>query len=148
MTLPATDSGVSHPVEAQQPALQTDAAPQRILIVDDERDAAESVAVLLTDMGHSIRQAYSGAEALEAAVEFKPQLVLLDLSMPGMDGFEVAQRLRERDETRDAKIVALTAHREKPFKEALAEADFDGHLLKPVSVRELWQAITAASDPA
>ena len=129
-----------------------DQIAQRILVIDDERDAADSVTTLLRQLGHTVRQVYDGPSALELAADFRPQVVLVDLAMPEVDGFEVARRLRDMDATRSARIFALTGHAEKSFREAIAEAvaegELDGHLLKPVNIHELSEAIASAHDPS
>lgn len=116
----------------------------RILVVDDNKDAADTVALLLRQLGHDVTQAYDGASAVVAAAEFRPTLVFLDLMMPVVDGFEVARRLRELEVTRHVKIYALTAFMQPPWREATAEASFDGHLRKPVGAEELEQLLATA----
>ncbi len=120
---------------------------QRVLVVDDNKDAAAMAALVLGQMGHIVRQANDGAAALALALEFRPQIVLLDLSMPEVDGFEVAQRLREMDATRDVRIFALSGHVEHPYIEASSEAEFDAYLLKPLDTVVLTEAIAAARSP-
>ena len=116
----------------------------RILVVDDNRDAAQGLATLLTSHNQVVQQAYDGATAVETAQYFQPEIVFLDLMMPNMDGFAVAQKLRELEQmtTTRAVIVALTACEDPPFREATAEADFDLHLNKPASAREVMQVVT------
>ena len=121
--------------------------PLRVLIVDDEKDTADVTALALTQLGHDVRKAYDGLSAVSQARQFKPQLILLDLSMPVVDGFEVAQHLRELTATEGARIFALTGHVERPYIEASAEADFDGYLLKPLDVEKLTQIMATVRDP-
>lgn len=123
-----------------------DANVKRVLVVDDEKDTADMTALVLTQMGHDVRKTYDGLSAVSVATQFKPQLILLDLSMPVVDGFEVAQRLRELSITSGAKIYALTGHVERPYLEASAEADFDGYLLKPLDIRELSRVMALVRD--
>jgi signal transduction histidine kinase/CheY-like chemotaxis protein len=107
------------------------AAPCRVLVVDDNRDAAEMLNGLLLSKGHEVAVAYSGEEALTLAPRFKPHVGLLDLSMPGLDGYELARRLRAQPEFRDVLLVAITGWgQERDRRQALA-AGFDAHLTKP-----------------
>src|SRR5205814_3084476 len=84
------------------------AAPRRVLVVDDNADAADSLAEYLATAGHEVRTAYAGQEALEAARAYRPEAVLLDIGLPGMDGYEVARRLRQEPGLERALLVALT----------------------------------------
>jgi signal transduction histidine kinase len=114
---------------------QLDVAPGRslrILVVDDNEDAADSLALLLSTYGHEVRTAYCGAEALAAAQSFSPEVTLQDVGLPDMDGYEIARRLRELNQTRQATIIALTGFsRPEDATQALA-AGFNHHLCKPV----------------
>jgi len=112
-------------------------APRRILVVDDNVDAAESLAVLLRLDGHEVRVASDGPEALAAAQAAPPEMVVLDLGMPGMDGFEVARRLRALPGTKGMLLVALTGWAQEDDRRRCYEAGFDGHLPKPVE----WDAL-------
>jgi CheY-like chemotaxis protein len=110
---------------------------QRVLVVDDSHDAANSLVVLLEVLGLQAEPAYDGPSALELAAEFRPELVLLDLTMPGMDGFAVARELRAREGGADLTIIALTGFGQSDFLRATREAGFDSHLTKPSSAAEL-----------
>src|SRR6516225_3896337 len=123
------------PPEVQQPVAPT--APRRILVVDDNVDAAESLAVLLRLDGHEVRVASDGPEALAAAQADPPEMVVLDLGMPGMDGFEVARRLRLLPGTKGTLLVAMTGWAQEDDRRRCYEAGFDGHLPKPVE----WDAL-------
>jgi PAS domain S-box-containing protein len=113
---------------------------QRLLVVDDNRDSAESLAMLLEVKGREVRTAHDGVAALEAAREFRPDIVLLDIGLPGMDGFEVARRLR-REHGRQAILVALTGYGTDEDQRRSREAGFDYHLLKPVELDALLQLL-------
>ena len=82
----------------------------RVLVVDDSVDAAHSLAMLLAAWGHQVRIAYTGPTALEAALDYRPNVVLLDIGLPGMDGYQVAKRLRQRPEFKNVMICALTGY--------------------------------------
>jgi PAS domain S-box-containing protein len=119
-------------------------AGKRILVVDDNEDAADSLSLLLGAMGYDARPAYGGRSALEAAPEFLPSLVLLDIGMPGMNGFEVARSLRERPELANTVLVALTGWGQNEDRQRTREAGFHHHLVKPVDaamLRELLRSL-------
>ncbi len=105
---------------------------RRVLVVDDNRDAADSLSMLLRFMGLEARVAYDGHAALEAIRADRPAAVLLDLGMPGIDGFEVARRVRRDPELRDVMLVALTGWGQDEDHRRSQEAGFDHHLVKPV----------------
>jgi len=109
-------------------------ATRRVLVVDDNRDAAESLALLLRLLGMSVRVVNSGAEALKALDEAAAEVVLLDIGMPGMDGYEVARRIRQRAEFKDVRLVALTGWGQDEDRRRSSEAGFDQHLIKPADV--------------
>lgn len=106
--------------------------PRRILVVDDNQDGAESVALLLGLRGHEVRVAFDGAEGLRAFDAFAPQVVLLDIGMPGMTGYEVARRLRAAPASRGVLLVAMTGSGQDEDRRRSREAGFDHHLVKPV----------------
>jgi len=116
-------------------------SPRRILIVDDDRDAADALAELMRDLGHDVSTAHDGRSALESATTHRPDLVLLDISMPEMDGFEVAHRLREEVGLREAILVALTGYGEDRHRRLSREAGFDHHLTKPVDAFKLEELV-------
>lgn len=123
-------------LHASGPAL-TDTSSQRrlkMLIVDDNRDSAESMAMLQELSGHETRTAFNGPDALSIAAEFLPDVVLLDIGLPGMDGFEVARRLRSMPEMAKAFLVALTGYGTNSDRNLAKEAGFDEHLAKPANL--------------
>lgn len=107
-------------------------AGHRLLVVDDNVDAAATLATLLRLQGHNVRIAYDGLTALEVAEKFAPALILLDLGMPGMDGYEVARRIRQMPRLDGARLVALTGWGQEDDRRRSAEAGFDRHLVKPL----------------
>lgn len=107
---------------------------QRILVVDDKPDAADSLALLLRVTGHNVRTAYDGPTALNVAHEFAPDIVFLDLGMPGMDGFEVARRLRAEQKSPNLLLVALTGYNQEDDLRLCQQAGFDMHLCKPADL--------------
>jgi CheY-like chemotaxis protein len=105
--------------------------PQKILVVDDNRDTATSCARLLKAMGHDVQTAFDGLAALEAVRSFKPQTILLDIGLPGMNGFEVAKTLRDEGFANEV-IVAVSGYGQPEDRERSRQAGFDDHLVKPV----------------
>jgi CheY-like chemotaxis protein len=105
---------------------------QRVLVVDDNVDAADSLALLLRVIGHETRIAHDGLEALVAARAFLPDVVLLDIGLPGMDGYEVARQLRGEPDLRTALLIAQTGYGQDEDRRRSREAGFDHHLVKPV----------------
>jgi CheY-like chemotaxis protein len=114
-------------------------APRRVLIVDDNLDAAATLDQLMRSLGHETRVAHNGTDALSLADQFKPQVVLLDIGMPGMNGYEVAAQLRKRG--RAMKIVAVTGWGTEDDRSRSAQAGFDLHLVKPVDEAALQRII-------
>jgi PAS domain S-box-containing protein len=125
----------------RRPAAQADAAAQgpakpmlakRILVVDDNVDAAVTLALLLKSLGHETCAVHDGLQALRMTVEFRPDVVLLDIGMPGLDGYEVARRLRALKRERPLRIIAVTGWGQEADRTRSREAGFDVHLVKPV----------------
>jgi CheY-like chemotaxis protein len=108
-----------------------------VLVVDDNRDAADSLGALLGLIGVEARVVYSGPDALAAVGEFHPAVVLLDLGMPGMDGYEVARRVRARADAGRVTLVALTGWGQDEDRRRSRAAGFDHHLTKPADVDAL-----------
>jgi signal transduction histidine kinase/CheY-like chemotaxis protein len=144
--LPLSESG-DVPVRAAPAAAAPPLTVRRVLVVDDNVDAASMLNLLLKSLGHQTSVAHDGYAALAMAAEFRPDVVLLDIGMPGLDGYEVARRLRAMQGERALKIVAITGWGQQSDKQKTQEAGFDLHLVKPVSVGDLAKALeqTAAS---
>lgn len=115
----------------------------RVLVVDDNRDAAESLGTLLEMIGADVRVEYDGASALRTFAAYHPSVVLLDLGMPGMDGFEVARRIREQATGEDAMLVAMTGWGQEEDRRRTREAGFAHHLVKPAELRSLRRLLSA-----
>ncbi len=113
------------------------AGSHRVLVVDDNRDAAESMTVLLEIWGHEVRIANDGPGALALAAEYQPDIVLLDIGLPGMDGYEVAKRLRERPGSKRMILVAVTGYGQDEDRRRAYDMGFDYHLTKPVEPAKL-----------
>ncbi len=121
------------------------ARPQRILVVDDNRDSAISMAKLLKLKGHEVETAYNGVEAVEKAEALRPGVMLLDLGMPGMNGYEVCQTIRQKPWGNAIRIVALTGWGQEQDRRNTREAGFDGHLVKPVDPTVLDDVLVSSS---
>jgi CheY-like chemotaxis protein len=106
---------------------------RRLLVVDDNRDAAESMSMLLEMWGHEVAFAYDGPSALETAEQWQPEAVFLDIGLPGMDGYEVAARLRELPQAKDAVLIAVTGYGQEDDRLRSRRAGIDHHLVKPVA---------------
>jgi CheY-like chemotaxis protein len=117
----------------------------RILIVDDNKDSADSMAMLQEIHGHEVRTASNGPEALEIAAAFSPEVVLLDIGLPGMDGYEVAQRLRAMPAMAKAFLIALTGYGTTEDRLRALQAGFDEHLAKPADLETLRQWLLGRS---
>jgi CheY-like chemotaxis protein len=116
----------------------------RILVIEDNRDAAESMKMLLGLVGHQVETAYTGAAGVETARAFHPQVVLCDIGLPGeMDGYTVAQAFRQEPPLASALLIALTGYAQEDDQRCAREAGFDRHMTKPVDLDEL-QAVLAS----
>jgi DNA-binding response OmpR family regulator len=117
----------------------------RILVVDDNQDAANSLAMLLRMKGHDVRTAYDGLEAIDAALSHKPEIVLLDVGLPRLNGFDVARRLRESEDLRTVILVALTGWGHDEDRRRSKEAGFDHHMVKPADPAALDRVLESLS---
>ncbi len=138
---------------APLPAAASPAAPKtneakgralRILVVDDNKDAAESLAMLLKADGHDVQAVYDGLAALDAARRYRPNLILLDIGLPGMNGFEVAKKVRNELELGNVVLVAMTGYGQESDKQSTQEAGFDHHLVKPADFNEVKHLVATA----
>jgi len=120
----------------------------RMLIVDDNRDAADSLAMLLHTTGNEIRTAYDGLEALQVASEFRPEVVLLDIGLPKIDGHEVAQRIRREPWGARVCLIAVTGWSDESDRARSRAAGFDHHLVKPLDTAHLAQLLSAVEHSA
>jgi len=135
--LPLNLKEVRTPTESTAPIPSRSAPRHRILVVDDNRDAALSLAMMLKIMGHETETAHDGIEALEAAPSFHPDLILLDIGMPRLNGYDTARRIRQVEWGKNLMLVALTGWGQDQDRRMSQEAGFDFHLVKPVELSEL-----------
>jgi CheY-like chemotaxis protein len=145
VSLPLSQQQLPAP-NASAPTLTDAPKPpsSRILIVDDNRDAAHSLGLLLRMLGNDVQTANDGLAALEIMESYQPTVVLLDIGMPGIDGYEVVRRARELPQCQDAMFIALTGWGQEEDRRRTREAGFDHHLLKPVNVGALEVLLTEA----
>jgi len=132
--LPAQDRTARAPVRT---------APRRFLVVDDNADSTASLAMLLSMEGHQTCTARDGEEALTAAERFHPDVVLLDLGMPKLNGFDTARRLREQPGGKDMMLIALTGWGQEEHRRRTKDAGFDDHMVKPVDFDALMSILDA-----
>ena len=146
------------PMPGQMPAQPREASPsnqplpqkaavKRVLVVDDNVDAADTLGMLMRSLGHEARVVYDGVQALQEAVEFRPDVVLLDIGLPGINGYEVARRLRATKAGQSAKIIAITGWGQDADRARAREAGFDVHLVKPVDEAALQHLVEANGNP-
>jgi PAS domain S-box-containing protein len=125
------------PIEAPE------AVPHRILIVDDNQDAAESLAMLLRMVGNHARTAHDGIEGVRAAAEYRPDVVLMDIGLPGMNGYDAARAIRREPWGRNMKLIALTGWGQETDRKLSSAAGFDRHLVKPVTFEAIVEAFSS-----
>jgi CheY-like chemotaxis protein len=146
LTLPVAprieESGIPQPAGTGQ----TSSAPQatRILVVDDNQDAAESLAVLLRMIGHEVHTAHDGVQAVEKASALRPKVVLLDIGLPKLNGYEAARRIR-KEHGAGVKLIALTGWGQEADRRQSREVGFDHHLTKPVEFDALQRLLAAGN---
>jgi CheY-like chemotaxis protein len=116
-------------------------ARRRILVVDDNDDAALTLAESLHVYGHDTRVAHDGPTALEAAAAFRPEVVILDIGLPVMDGYELAERLRASGSIGPLRLIAVTGYGQDSDRERARRAGFDAHMAKPVTLEALLQLV-------
>jgi CheY-like chemotaxis protein len=129
------------PAEGTAPPGPTAKKEGRILVVDDNRDAADGLMLALEDLGYSVRAAYDAPSALAAARDFSPQLALVDIGLPVMDGYELATRLREQTGTALPGLVAITGYGQETDRVRSQEAGFSDHLVKPVNIAQVQAVV-------
>ena len=133
---PSSEATDESPAEAES-GRDEPRAQWRVLVVEDNEDAANSLALLLEMMGHETRLAHDGLAGVEAAAEFRPQLVLLDIGLPKLGGYDVARRIRETSFGKEVTLVAVTGWGQETDRDRAEEAGFDRHLTKPMNLETL-----------
>jgi two-component system CheB/CheR fusion protein len=136
-----SDAQPTEELSTEAPARILEHTSRRILIVDDNADAAQSLATALELSGHRVSVAYDGPSAIEVAIAERPDIIFLDIGLPGMDGYEVAAALRQRAELCHARIVAVTGYGQDRDRQRTRDAGFDQHVVKPVNLNDLWDLL-------
>jgi CheY-like chemotaxis protein len=142
VTLPAE----REPAATSDPPVARRPAPRhlRVLVVEDNRNAADSLKMLLEAYGYEVEVAYTGPDGVRAAVEQRPGVVICDIGLPGLDGYGVAQALRDNPATAAARLIALTGYGQEEDRRRAKEAGFDEHLTKPADPAALEALLAAA----
>jgi CheY-like chemotaxis protein len=118
--------------------------PRHVLVVEDHDDAREAVRCLLEVRGHRVDAAADGSAGLETALASRPEVVLIDIGIPGLDGYEVARRLRATDLGKHMRLVAITGYGQPDDRQRALESGFDAHLVKPIDPDELYRLLEHA----
>lgn len=121
-------------------------ASRRILIIDDNRDGADSLSALLSLQGHQVEAVYSARDGLEAALNSRPEVILIDIGLPQIDGYELARRMRVIDSLRHVTIIALTGYGQPRDRERALAAGFDEHLVKPAKLDDIARLLAASAE--
>jgi CheY-like chemotaxis protein len=143
VTLP-TIADESQLDDASSSSILSSLTPRRILVVDDSRDGAESLGMMLELAGHEVAIAYDGLEAIERAAQFRPEVILMDVGMPRLNGLDATRRIRQEPWGKTAAIIALTGWGQECDREQSREAGCNGHLVKPVAPADLQRILAAA----
>lgn len=114
----------------------------RILVVDDNVDTAESLAMLLRLSGHDVKTEHTGLKGLQLAVSQKPDVVLMDIGLPGMDGCQVAERIREHEDLANMRLIAISGYGQEADQRRCEKAGFSHHLVKPVDPAKLQELLS------
>ena len=142
----AAQSGVRPVVDATARTPVPPAGAPHVLVVDDNRDAAMMLTEMLDFYGYQTRAAYDGPSALASALEFRPQVAILDIGLPVMDGLELARRFADHPELRDTQLIAVTGYGQEADRSRSAEAGFRAHLVKPVDPEKLRALLDGLND--
>jgi len=143
VTLPALDKSPRREQAATCATAPMESEGRRILVVDDNRDSAETMAAILKSWGYTVECAFDGLAAVSAAITFRPQVVLLDIELPKLSGYDVARRLKQLPSLADVPLIAITGYGQDEDRRRLSEAGFDRHLVKPVDPGLLMKTLAA-----
>jgi PAS domain S-box-containing protein len=143
--LPLLAAGAEAPADADGPRLRP-TPRHRVLVVDDNRDSADSLATLLRLVGNDVRTAYDGRQALEVAAQYRPEMVLLDIGLPVMNGYEVARQLRTEPAYGHPVLTALTGYSSEEDRRRSLAAGFDHHMVKPVDFAALQEVLASLEE--
>jgi CheY-like chemotaxis protein len=133
------------PPSTDEETAEPSGPPLRVLVIDDNVDAASALELLLLELGHLVRVAYTGPTGLAAALDCRPHVVLLDIGLPELDGWEVAKRIRQHPILRGAVLVAVTGYGQNTDRQRARKVGFDHYFVKPVDLKKLRQILVAVS---
>ncbi len=139
----SADQGIPQSIPQESRSPTPARVRRRVLVADDNYDSATSLSILLNDAGYEIRTAGDGAQALQTAAEFRPDIALLDIGMPMLNGYEIARRIRDQPWGRDVLLIAVTGWGGPEHRQQTAAAGFDHHLIKPVDPTALTQLLAS-----
>ena len=145
--LPALQNLALSPFSSQS-KIRADGQDLRVLVVEDSPDAAATLTMLLELSGHDVQTTHDGLSAITAALKYRPHVVLLDIGLPGLNGFEVAKRLRQQPSMQNVVLVAMTGYGELTARQRSREAGFDHHLVKPADFRKVQEILVSVSAKA
>jgi CheY-like chemotaxis protein len=145
VTLPVALSSEARLPSAPAETSKSATRSLRVLVADDNVDTADTMAMLITTLGHDVRKAYDGPASLEAALDYRPDIMLLDIGLPGLDGYQLAKRIRGQAALQDVVLVALTGYGHESARQRSLGAGFDHHLTKPHDLKQLEQILASAS---
>ena len=144
--LPVMSASESQSNSLEHEDFQKNEHSLRVMVVDDNEDAAQMLGMLLLRLGHEVLTVHDGPSTLTAAQQFLPNVVLLDIGLPGMDGFEVARKMREQSIFKDVVLVAMTGYGQESDRQRSKEAGFNHHLVKPPDFKKLERILEAVSE--
>ncbi len=144
--LPVVSAPQPQPSSPSPESAQSTGPSLRVLVVDDNVDTVTTLALLVNESGHDVRTAYDGSAVLEAALDYRPNVVLLDIGLPGLNGFEVAKQLRQQPALQNAVLVAMTGYGGASDLQRSFEAGFDHHLVKPGDFGKVLQILATVSE--
>jgi CheY-like chemotaxis protein/anti-sigma regulatory factor (Ser/Thr protein kinase) len=145
LRLPLGEAETAAPAKERAKAAAAKTAGRRVLVVDDNVDAAAMLSALVRMLGHEVVTVHDGIEALQICEGFRPEVIMLDIGMPGMNGYEVARRLRQRNRSPQPVLVAVTGWGKPDDEMRSREAGFDAHLVKPVEELQIREVLRAVS---
>jgi CheY-like chemotaxis protein len=146
--LPVVATGTPPPPSPVTETGQPTTRPLRVLMVDDNVDTVLSFSMLLKASGHDVRPAHDGPTAVQAALDYRPDVVVLDIGLPGLNGYEVAKRIRQHPVLKNVVLVAMTGYGQETDRQRSQEAGFDHHLVKPARFEQLQQILATVSEKA
>ena len=145
VTLPvAISSGAQVPSALPEPD-KSATRSLRVLVVDDNVDTVDTLAMIMKELGHDVRKAYDGSTSLETALAYRPHIMLLDIGLPGLDGYQLATRIRKQPTLQDVVLVALTGYGHEAARQRSLGAGFDHHLTKPADFNKLKEILATVS---